>query len=450
MTAVASSQLPRVVIVGRPNVGKSSLFNRILGERRAIIEDEPGTTRDRLEADVEWMDVPFRIVDTGGYETDAENQYAALIVEQIRTAMAGAELVLLCIDARDGLTASDYDIADVVRRSQKPVLVVGTKVDNEGREAAAIADATSLGFGEPIPVSAFHDINVGVMLDEVISRLPTAPVIAESDRVRIAIIGRPNVGKSTLVNALLGEQRVIVSDVAGTTRDAIDTDVDAPEGKFTLIDTAGIRKPGKRGKGVERHSVMRATGAVERADIAILVIDGEEGLTAQDAHIAGIAVDASRGLVIAVNKTDVWGEEHEKQHHRMGRHLRYRFRFVPWAMLAFVSAAEGEGLHDLLRIAAEARAARRRRVPTPEVNTILRRAMREHMPPVIHSRRLKLRYVTQVTVDPPTFVLFVNDPALVHFSYRRFLERTIRESFDFEGTAIRLVFRAGNEDETPE
>ena len=438
--------LPVVAIVGRPNVGKSSLFNRIVGERRAIIEDEPGTTRDRLEAEVEWRDQRFLLVDTGGFQTERESTYAPLIDDQIRAALAEASLVLLCIDARDGLTASDYDIAAEVRRSEKPVLLVANKADNEAREAAGVAEGARLGFGEALPVSALHDVNVGLLLDDVVAQFPETPPSIESDRVRIAIVGRPNVGKSTLVNALVGEDRVIVSDVPGTTRDAIDTDLDTPEGAFTLIDTAGIRRPGKREPGVERHSVIRATNALQRCDVAVLVVDAAAGITAQDAHIAGMVTEASVGLVIAANKTDLW-EEPAEQRNRIDRMLRSRLKFLPWALLGFISAAEGKGLDELLRLAGEARAARRRRIPTGELNGILKRAMRSHSPPVIHSRRLKLRYATQAGIDPPTFILFVNDPALVHFSYRRFLERSLREACDFEGTAIKLVFRASSEDD---
>jgi GTP-binding protein len=440
MTAPVTAALPRVVIVGRPNVGKSSLFNRILGERRAIVEDEPGTTRDRVEADVEWLDRRFRLIDTGGYETDAQNVYAPLIMDQVRVALEGAAVVLFCVDARDGLTASDWDMAEVVRRAARPTILVATKADNERREAAGIAEASSLGFGEALPVSALHDVNVGLMLDEVVDLLPEGEALVESDRVRLAIIGRPNVGKSMLVNAILGEQRVIVSEVAGTTRDAVDTEIDTPQGKFTLIDTAGVRRPGKLGKGVERHSVMRTTAAVERCDVAILVIDGVEGLTAQDTHIAGIAIEHLKGLIVAVNKTDLWEDEGESRAW-VERQLRRRMQFVPWAMVTFISAKDGRGLGELLRLATEAREVRRRRVPTPELNGLLTRAIREHVPPLVHSRRFKLFYATQAGIDPPTFILFVNDPALVHFSYRRYLERAIREAQDFEGTAIKLVFR---------
>jgi len=445
MTTTAT--LPRVVIVGRPNVGKSSLFNRVLGERRSIVEDEPGTTRDRVEADVEWRDVRFRLIDTGGFETDAENVYAPLIMEQIKVALEGAALVLFCIDSRDGLTASDYDMADVVRRAARPTMLIATKADNDRREVAGIADAFTLGLGEAMPVSALHHINVGLMLDEVVAKLPGTPAVPEPDRVRVAIIGRPNVGKSRLVNAILGEERVIVSDVAGTTRDAVDTEIETPEGTFLLVDTAGVRRPGKLGKGVELHSVMRTTTAVDRADVAVLVIDGTAGVTSQDTHIAGIAIEMHKALVIAVNKIDLWEDAEERQNWSE-RQMRTRLQFVPWAIVTFISAAEGTGLSTLLKMAATAREARRLRIPTPELNALLTKALRDHVPPLVRNKRFKLFYATEASIDPPTFVLFVNDPALVHFSYRRYLERRIREAYDYEGTAIKLVFRARSEDDS--
>ncbi len=449
MNVPSTAVLPRVAIVGRPNVGKSSIFNRIVGERRAIIEDEPGTTRDRVEADVEWLDVRFRIIDTGGYETVSENAFAPQIVDQVRLAMAGAAVVVFVVDARDGLTASDYDMAEVVRRSGRPIIVAANKADNERREFMGMAEASSLGLGEPIPVSALHDLGVGLLLDEVVSQIPQTTVIEESDRIRVAIIGRPNVGKSALVNGILGEQRVIVSEIAGTTRDAIDTEFDSPEGSFTLIDTAGVRRPGKQGIGVERHSVMRTTAAVERCDVAILVVDGEAGITAQDSHVAGIAIEHNTGVIIAVNKIDLW-EDPETQRAWVERQMRGRLQFMPWAMVTFISALERRGLSHLLELAATAREARRRRISTGELNSTLRKAMQDHVPPIVHNKRLKLFYATQGSIDPPTFILFVNDPQIVHFSYRRYLEKSLRNAYDFEGTAVKMILRARSEDEVKE
>ncbi len=448
MTSAVGGRLPRVVIAGRPNVGKSTLFNRIVGERRAIVEDEPGTTRDVIEAEVEWGDRRFVLADTGGYELSDLDRFGPLVARQVETALAGADLVLLCVDSEAGVTPADEEVADLVRKSGKPVIVVATKADSERREAMALAEASALGLGVPMPVSALHDINVVQLLDLVAERLPEAPPSIERDRVRLAIVGRPNVGKSMLVNAVLGEPRVIVSEVPGTTRDAIDTDIDTPFGPFTLIDTAGVRRRGKIGRGVEYHSVLRTRAAIERCDVAVLVIDGSEGVTAQDTHVAGMVLEAAKGLVVAVNKTDLWGEGFEARRREFYGQLRRKMGFAPWALVAFVSALTGRGIDDLLRLVAEVRAARRRRIPTGELNTLLRAAFRKHAPPVVRHRRLKLLYATQAGVDPPTFVLFVNDPDLVHFSYRRYLERTIRTAYDFEGTAIRIVFRPRNVQES--
>jgi GTP-binding protein len=440
--------LGKVAIVGRPNVGKSSLFNRIIGQRKAIVEDEPGTTRDRVEADVEWRESEFRLIDTGGYETDEENPYASLIGDQVAKSIDEADLVLFCVDARDGLTASDEDMAALVRESERPVLLVATKADNMHREESGVAEAWRLGLGEALPVSALHDVNIGGLLDEVVARLSPKPRSPEPERVRVAIIGRPNVGKSMLLNALVGGPRVIVSEVAGTTRDAIDTELSSVEGEFVLVDTAGVRRPGKQGVGVERHSVGRTKAAVERCDVAVVVVDGTEGVTAQDAHIAGLAMDEHKGLIVAVNKIDLW-EDADERRAWLERQMRGRLRFLPWAMVCFISALEGRGVNHLLKLAADAREARRRRIPTGELNALFKRAVQSHVPPVVHHKRLKLLYVTQAGIDPPTFVVFVNDPAIVHFSYRRYLERAIREAHDFEGTAIKMVFKARSEDDKP-
>lgn len=441
MSGGGVARLPRVVIAGRPNVGKSTLFNRILGERRAIVEDEPGTTRDVIEAEVEWGDRRFLLADTGGYEPHELGHFGPLVAKQVEAALASADLVLLCVDSEAGVTAADEEVADLVRRSGKPVLLVATKADSERREAMALAEASALGFGPPVPVSALHDVNIAYLLDRIAERLPPAPPSVERDRVRLAVVGRPNVGKSMLVNAILGEPRVLVSEVPGTTRDAVDTEIDTPFGPFTLIDTAGVRRRGRIERGVEYHSVLRTKGAIARSDVAVVVLDGAEGVTAQDTHVAGLVVEAAKGLVIAVNKVDLWGEGFDVRRRETLAELRRRMAFAPWALVVFISARTGRGIEELLRLAAEAKAARRRRVPTGELNSLLRAAFRKHAPPVVHHKRLKLLYATQAAVDPPTFVLFVNDPDLVHFSYRRYLERTIRTAYDFEGTAVRLVFR---------
>ncbi len=440
-----SVNLPSVVIVGRPNVGKSSLFNRIVGERRAITEDEPGTTRDRLELEVSWKDTIFRLVDTGGYQTREEGTYSALISDQIDRAVENADLILLCVDARDGLTASDFDIAKVVRVSSRPYILLATKADTLERETSSVSETASLGFGDALPVSAIHDHNIGLLLDRVIKFLPKTSKENNLEQTKVAIVGRPNVGKSTLINAFLGQERVIVSDIPGTTRDAIDTQIQTEEGLFDLIDTAGIRRPGKRDKGVEKHSVIRVVNALERADVAVLLIDVEMGISAQDTHIAGLIKEHSKGVIIAANKIDTW-DLIDEEHKNFDAQIREKFRFLPYALIAYVSAEKERGLSNLLRLVQIARSARSYRVQTGPLNATLAKAFRDHSPPVIQNKRLKLRYATQVEVDPPVIVLFVNDPKLVHFSYHRYLERSLREAYDFEGTAIKLLFKRSTED----
>ncbi|HXF52167.1 MAG TPA: ribosome biogenesis GTPase Der [Dehalococcoidia bacterium] len=437
--------LPVVAIVGRPNVGKSALFNRIAGGRIALVEDIPGTTRDRVYAQTEWRGRAFRLVDTGGLE--AEGRFSDLVRRQVEAAIAEASVILFVVDAKEGLTAADLEVAELLRRTDRPVLLLANKVENVEREQSAV-QFYELGLGEPIPVSAHHGRGVADVLDIVVSILP--PPAGErpseaTEALRIAIVGRPNVGKSMLVNAILGEERVIVSEIPGTTRDAVDTPL-LFEGKpVILIDTAGLRRPGKQGKGIERHAALRSRRAIERADVAFVVFDLTEGITAQDAHIVGYVLEAAKGLVLVGNKWDLVRGVEGFTRERIAEAVRSRLRFVPWASLAIVSALERTGVHELLTEAWRIREERRRRVDTGPLNQAIRRAIAERPPPSVRGKRAKVLYVTQPDVDPPTFVFFVNDPAAIHFSYRRFLEHTIRRAFGFDGTAIRLVFRGREE-----
>ncbi len=437
--------LPVVAIVGRPNVGKSALFNRIAGGRIALVEDIPGTTRDRVYAQTEWRGRAFRLVDTGGLE--AEGRFSDLVRRQVEAAIAEASVILFVVDAKEGLTAADLEVAELLRRTDRPVLLLANKVENVEREQSAV-QFYELGLGEPIPVSAHHGRGVADVLDIVVSILP--PPAGErppeaTEALRIAIVGRPNVGKSMLVNAILGEERVIVSEIPGTTRDAVDTPL-LFEGKpVILIDTAGLRRPGKQGKGIERHAALRSRRAIERADVAFVVFDLTEGITAQDAHIVGYVLEAAKGLLLVGNKWDLVRGIEGFTRERIAEAVRARLRFVPWASLAIVSALERTGVHELLTEAWRIREERKRRVDTGPLNQAIRRAIAERPPPSVRGKRAKVLYVTQPEVDPPTFVFFVNDPAAIHFSYRRFLEHTIRRAFGFDGTAIRLVFRGREE-----
>jgi GTP-binding protein len=433
-----------VAIVGRPNVGKSALFNRLIGSRKALVEDIPGTTRDRLYADVEWADHAFVLIDTGGLEPTGEAGYAPLVKHQVEVALAEADVVLLVVDARDGLTATDLEIADLLRRSAKPLLLVANKADNEARRQA-IVQFYELALGDPLPVTAHHGLGLADLLDRLVELLPPAAGEAPATGLRLAIVGRPNVGKSMLINAILGQERVIVSDEPGTTRDAIDTAFRYMDRDLVLVDTAGIRRRGRIQGGLERHSVLRAQEAIDRGDVAFLVIDASEGVTAQDAHIAGYVAEAAKGLVVAINKWDLMPPDDETRKAFL-RAAQRRLRFVPWATLCLVSAKEGAGVDQLLAAGLAAGAAQEQRVPTAELNATMRRALATHGPPSVGGRRLKLLYITQASVRPPTFVFFVSDAALLHFSYRRYLENSIRRAFGFQGTALRLIFRSRNEE----
>ena len=439
----SSTTEPIVALVGRPNVGKSALFNRMLGGRKALVEEAAGTTRDRVYGDVEWCGKRFRIVDTGGLLMDGSLPYSDLVRSQVETAAAEAEVILFVVDGKEGLTAGDRDVADRLRRVAKPVLLVANKTESEYRRESAV-EFYDLGLGEPTPVSALHGMGVGDLMDVLADMLPDTPVAEPSTALSIAIVGRPNVGKSMLTNAILGEERVIVSETPGTTRDSIDTPFEYGGRKLTLIDTAGIRRRGRVEAGVEKHAVMRAQAAAQRADVALVLIDAGEGLTAQDAHIAGLIADSYVGIVLVANKWDLSPPEpvYRKE---FGRIVRHRLRFAPWAPLCFVSAKEGTGIDAMLAEALHVGEERRKRLLTAEVNAIVQRAVGDRSPPSTRGRKLKVLYVTQVQVAPPTFVLFVNDATLLHFSYQRYLENQLRKAYGFDGTPLKLVFKSRGE-----
>ena len=436
---------PIVAIVGRPNVGKSALFNRIVGGRPALVEDLPGTTRDRIYGDAEWRGREFKLVDTGGLEPDVPGTYTPLVRAQVEFALAEAEIVLFVVDTITGITAADQEVADLLRRSNRPVLLIANKADNREREDAAVA-FFELGIGEPIPISAHHGHGVADVLDMIADSLPPLETEAAAEGLRLAIVGRPNVGKSSLLNAILGEERVIVSEVPGTTRDVIDTPFVFRDQQVVLVDTAGLRRRGAIEPGVEKHSTLRARRALERAQIALCVFDLTEGFTAQDAHVVGYALEASRGIVIVANKWDLvrdgeWTQEDWE------RRLRWKLKFAPWLSIRFISAKERLGIDELLEEALRIGEQRQRRVDTGALNQVMRRAVDEKPPPTpSKGRRIKLLYCTQAEVDPPTFVFFLNDAAAVHFSYRRYMENVIRRNFGFEGTSIKMVFRGRNEE----
>lgn len=437
---------PLIALVGRPNVGKSTLFNRLVGERVAIVEDFPGTTRDRLYGEFEWRGQDLAVVDTGGMIPDGDEDVEAGIFEQAQLAIEEADVVLFMVDQRAGVTPVDEEIADILRRSRRPVLLAVNKADNVKQEMEAV-EFHSLGLGDPIPLSALRGLNTGDLLDRVGEMLPhTEPEEEQEDVARVAIVGRPNVGKSSLVNALTGTQRTVVSPVPGTTRDAVDTPIDFNGQRIVLVDTAGIRRRGKIGRGIEKYSVVRAFRAIDRSDVAVLLVDATELHVAQDAHVAGFVQEEAKGMVVAVNKWDLV----TKDTHTMAqfeRKLRQKFSFMPWVPIVFISAKTGQRIENVLELALNIREERKKRVPTGVLNDAVRRALAEHQTPSSGGKMLKVFYITQVGTDPPTFVVKVNDPKLVHFGFRRFLENRLRDRFGFSGTPMRLYFRPrGRED----
>lgn len=431
---------PLVAIVGRPNVGKSTLFNRLVGERTAIVEDVPGTTRDRLYGEFEWRGRTIAVVDTGGIIPGAEEGVSESVFEQAQVAIEEADVIAFLVDGRAGATPVDEDIANLLRKTTKPVLLTVNKSDNVKQEINAM-EFHAFGLGDPMPMSAGRGLNTGDWLDRVVDLLPPAGDEEEDeDTTRVAIVGRPNVGKSSLLNSLLGEERTVVSEMPGTTRDAVDTEMEYEGNRLVLVDTAGIRRRGKIQYGIELYSVVRAMRAIDRSDIAVLVIDATEPTAAQDAHVAGFVREQSKGLVVAVNKWDLIEKEGNTMKQFEGR-LREQFNFMPYVPIVFISAKTGQRVQQVLDMALSIRKERQKRVPTGALNEAVRKALSQHQAPSSGGKLLKLFYVTQVGIDPPTFVLKVNDPSMVHFSYRRFLENRIREQFGFFGTPIRLYFR---------
>lgn len=436
---------PVVAVVGRPNVGKSTLFNALAGSRISIVEDTPGVTRDRIYADVSWLNYAFTLIDTGGIEPESKDIILAQMREQAETAIMTADVILFLTDVRQGLVDADFKVADMLRRSGRPVLLIVNKVDSFEKFMPDVYEFYNLGLGDPIPISAAGKLGIGDMLDEVVKHFPEAAGEEEEDeRPKIAVIGKPNAGKSSIVNRLLGEDRVIVSPIAGTTRDAIDTTVTRNGQEYVFIDTAGLRRKSKVKEELERYSIIRTVMAVERCDVAVLVIDAEEGVTEQDAKIAGIAHERGKGMIIAVNKWDLI----EKDNHTMKEFTEKiweKLSYMPYAELIFLSAKTGQRLPKLFDMIDAVIANCALRVQTGVLNEILTEAMAMKQPPSDKGKRLRIYYITQVSVKPPTFVMFINDKNLTHFSYTRYIENQIRTTFGFRGTPIKFIYRERKE-----
>ena len=435
---------PVVALVGRPNVGKSTLFNRLAGERLAVVHERPGTTRDRIVAEAEWNGVAFDLIDTGGFdptEDSFDERYLPQIRAQAEQAILAADAIVFLVDGASGVSPLDHEIADILRRERIPILLVVNKIDSAARGDRS-SEFYELGLDNPIPISALHGRGTGDMLDRLTEVMDPAPQIAtDDDEVKIAIVGRPNVGKSSLLNRLLGEERAIVSPLPGTTRDAIDTQLEFEGVPLTLIDTAGIRRRGRIKPGVEKYSSMRALKAIQRADVALLLIDGTEGVTAQDAHIAGMILDKLKSVLLLVNKWDIVPEE-IRDIQAYAEHVRSALKFLDFVPVLFISALVGTNVHKVLPAAVQIQGERLQRIPTSRLNELLLEAQAAHAPPSKAGKRLRIYFASQVRTDPPTFLFHVNDPKLMHFSYVRFLENRIREEYSFVGTPIRLSFRS--------
>ncbi len=435
-----------VAIVGRPNVGKSTLFNALAGERISIVEETPGVTRDRIYANVDWLDREFTLIDTGGIEPESKDIILSQMREQAQIAIETADVILFMTDAKDGVTDDDEKVADMLRRSKKPVILVVNKVDHFSDYMPEVYEFYNLGMGDPVPISAASRLGIGDLLDQVISYFPEKTEEEEEDtRPKIAIVGKPNVGKSSIINKLLGQQRLIVSETPGTTRDAIDTDVVYEGREYVFIDTAGLRRKSKIREELERYSIIRAVSAIERADVAVLVIDATQGVTEQDAKIAGIAHDRGKGSIILVNKWDAVEDKNEKSTREYEQQIRQVLSFMPYAEILFVSALTGQRLAKLFDKIDTVIQNQNLRVSTGVLNEIMADAVAMQQPPTDKGKPLKLYYITQVAVEPPTFVIFVNDKKMMHFSYTRYIENQIRKAFGFKGTPLKFIIRERDE-----
>ncbi|MCI9463014.1 MAG: ribosome biogenesis GTPase Der [Lachnospiraceae bacterium] len=437
--------MPVVAVVGRPNVGKSTLFNALAGEKISIVKDTPGITRDRIYADVSWLDMNFTLIDTGGIEPESKDIILRQMREQAQIAIDTADVIVFMTDVRQGVVDTDFKVADMLRRSGKPIVLAVNKVDDFNKYMADVYEFYNLGIGEPFAVSSVNKLGFGELLDEITSHFDkSAAVEEEDDRIKIAVVGKPNVGKSSMINRLIGENRVIVSDVAGTTRDAVDTEVTYHGKEYVFIDTAGLRRKNKIKEELERYMIIRTVSAVERADIVVLVIDAVEGVTEQDAKIAGIAHDRGKATIIAVNKWDAV-EKNDKTVNQFTQKVRQILSFMPYAEITFISAVTGQRLFKLYELIDAVYENHAMRVATGVLNEIMAEAVAMQQPPSDKGKRLRLYYITQVAVKPPTFVIFVNDKELMHFSYTRYIENQIRETFGFKGTPLKFFIRERKE-----
>ena len=438
---------PVVAIVGRPNVGKSTLFNALAGEQISIVKDTPGVTRDRIYADVTWLNYNFTLIDTGGIEPESKDIILSQMREQAEIAIASADVIIFMVDVRQGLVDSDSKVANMLRRSGKPVVLVVNKVDSFQKMMTDVYEFYNLGIGDPVPVSSVGKLGIGDMLDEVVKHFPESAAEDEEDeRPRIAIVGKPNVGKSSIINKIVGESRVIVSDIAGTTRDAIDTDITYNGNEYVFIDTAGLRRKNKIKEELERYSIIRTVTAVERADVVLVVIDATEGVTEQDAKIAGIAHERGKGIIVVVNKWDAI-EKNDKTIYEHTNRIKDILSFMPYAEILFISAKTGQRVGKIFDTIDMVIENQHLRIQTGVLNEILSEAVAMQQPPSDKGKRLKIFYMTQVSVKPPTFVIFVNNKELMHFSYTRYLENKIRDTFGFRGTALRFIIRERGEKE---